>query len=74
MFFVFNFFYVIILLKEMRKIALPFFMVALYAADILAAGDVTISRVIPGKSTGLIENSDVVQNINIIVNFSDTIK
>ncbi len=52
----------------MRKIALPFFVVALYAADILAAGDVAISRVIPGKSTGLIENSDVAQNDKNIMN------
>lgn len=52
----------------MKKFTLLFFVAVLCAANALAAADTTISRVIPGKSTGLVENSDSERTENTVVN------
>ena len=52
----------------MKKFILLFFMAVLCAADALAATDTVISRVIPGKSTGLVESKDAEQTENTVVN------
>ena len=67
-FFFLVFFYGIIYGKEMKKFTSLFFVAVLCAANALAAADTTISRVIPGKSTGLIENVDSERTENTVVN------
>ena len=67
-FFFLVFFYGIIYGKEMKKFTLLFFVAVMFAANALAAADTTISRVIPGKSTGLIENADSERTENTVVN------
>ena len=52
----------------MKKITSLFFVAVLCAANALAAADTTISRVIPGKSNGLIENPDSERTENTVVN------
>ena len=52
----------------MKKITSLFFVAVLYAANALAAADTTISRVIPGKSVGLIENADSERGESAVVN------
>ena len=52
----------------MKKITSLFFVAVLCTANALAAADTTISRVIPGKSTGLVENSDSERTENTVVN------
>lgn len=52
----------------MKKITSLFFVAVLYAANALAAADTTISRVIPGKSNGLIENTDSERGESAVVN------
>jgi len=52
----------------MKKITSLFFVAVLYAANTLAAADTTISRVIPGKSNGLIENTDSERGESAVVN------
>lgn len=52
----------------MKKITSLFFVAVLYAANALAAADGTISRVIPGKSVGLVENNDSERGDSAVVN------
>ena len=52
----------------MKNITSLFFVAVLYAANVLAAADGTISRVIPGKSVGLVENNDSERGDSAVVN------
>ena len=59
------FFYGIINAEKMKKLTSVFLLVGLYTAAAWSAGDVVISRVIPGKNA--VENTDTERSENTIV-------